>query len=73
MDGPGEKIEAPFAGNPKVSALLAIYWSQLAIPLAFVSLRIYSRYIRHAFGWDDASILMALVCCVKVIIFIGTM
>ena len=72
MDGSGDTIEAPYFGNPKVSVLLAIYWSQYAIALTFVGLRVYARYLSRAFGWDDAFILVAMVGFVGFIVSIGT-
>ena len=63
MDGPG---------NSKGSALLAVYWTQFAIALSFVSLRVYARCLIHALGWDDFFMLLAMVGCEEANVFIGT-
>lgn len=41
--------------------VLGVYWAEAVVAIIMVSLRMYARRLTHAIGWDDWTMLIALV------------
>lgn len=50
----------------KGGLLIGVFWAQIAISIALIGLRIYTRsFIRGSVGWDDVCLISTLVGAVR--------